>query len=76
MGGNFGEESDEDSKEDLIDTREMGIYNTNEQAFNMMFSKLAPAKFVKRLTVMLREQDVEVKLDAKWWLMTFDVKQE
>ena len=76
MGGNFGEESDEDSKEDLIDTREMGIYNTNEQAFNMMFSALAPPKFVKRLTVMLREQDVEVKLDAKWWLMTFDVKQE
>ncbi len=76
MGGNFGEESDEDSKEDLIDTREMGIYDTNEQAFNMMFSALAPPKFVKRLTQMLREQDVEVKLDAKWWLMTFDVKQE
>jgi len=73
MSGNLEEEKSDE--EDVIDTRQMSVYNASTPGFYTIFSALSPKKFVKRLIAAINDKEIEVKIDEKMWMLNFEIHQ-
>ena len=73
MSGNLEEEKSDE--ENVIDTRQMSVYNASTACFYTIFSALSPKKFVKRLIAAIDDKEIEVKIDEKMWMLNFEIHQ-
>lgn len=73
MGG--GDESSEEIDSDQTERRILPFNNTT-RGFFMFFTEFSKRRLFRRLANYLRDKDVESKLSASDWSMTFKVERE
>jgi hypothetical protein len=61
----------EESKEELVDTRKIEIFEDKNYSNYVMFSEQSPKEIVKLLTLKLKDKDVIPELNDKKWKLTF-----
>jgi len=69
-------ESEETKQDTIVETRDMDDYEEKPYNTSVMFSELSPSEIMDILTSKLKDRDVEFKLHAKKWKLTFEKQGE
>lgn len=69
-------ETEETKQDTIVETRDMEDYEEKAYNTSVMFSEHSPSEIMDILTSKLKDRDVEFKLHAKKWKLTFEKKGE